>query len=211
MKNAALLIVTMEPPAPLEEEFNDWYDTEHFPQRRALPGFLSGSRWVCLDGWPRYLALYELSSLDALESPEYRAVSDLNSTPWSKRVLPRTAGRQRLVCVSDRAQSDVDSQALLPEAETSRLLLAGWPATDHEQAAALAAELRLQAARIAGVRQVRVFRLHREQPEVWLVATFDRPVTAQHLSGLWHVDGHGATTFNLYAPYRRKRYAPLLG
>jgi hypothetical protein len=205
-QNAALLIVTMEPPSPLEEEFNDWYDTEHFPQRRALPGFLSGSRWVCLDGWPRYLALYELRSLDALASPEYRAVSDLNSTPWSQRVLPRTIGRQRLVCVADEAQFD----ELLPETETSRLLLAGWPATDHEQATALAAQLRIEAGQLAGARQVRLFRVAREQPEVWLVVTFDRPVTAAHLTSLWHVQGLGATTFNLYAPYRRKRYAPAL-
>ncbi len=43
-----LLLVTMEPPASLEDEFNDWYDTEHAPQRRALPGFESASRWACL-------------------------------------------------------------------------------------------------------------------------------------------------------------------
>jgi hypothetical protein len=206
MSNAALLIVTMEPPSPLEEEFNDWYDTEHFPQRRALPGFLSGSRWVCLDGWPRYLALYELNSLEALATPEYRAVSDLNSTPWSQRVLPRTIGRQRLVCVAEEAAFE----KLLPETETSRLLLAGWPATDHAQAQALMAQLRIEAGRSEGARQARLFRLDREQPEVWLVMTFDRPVAAAQLTGLSYVEGQGATTFNLYAPYRRKRYAPAL-
>ena len=205
MTNNALLIVTMEPPSPLEEEFNDWYDTEHFPQRRALPGFLSGSRWVCLDGWPRYLALYELESLDALATPEYRAVSDLNSTPWSQRILPRTTGRQRYVCVADEAEP---SGELLDVAATSRLLLAGWPATDHQHAEALEKQLRIEAANLAGAAQVRLFRLHREQPEVWLVIGFDRPVTAAHLSSLWHVAGQGAASFNLYAPYRRKRYAP---
>jgi hypothetical protein len=34
-----LLLVMMEPPACLEEEFNDWYDTEHLPQRRSLTWF----------------------------------------------------------------------------------------------------------------------------------------------------------------------------
>eukprot|EP01034_Spumella_vulgaris_P005546 gene5546-7080_t len=92
-----LLLVTMEPPAGLEEEFNDWYDTEHFPQRRALPGFESASRWVCLQGWPRWLAVYDLASPAALATPAYAAVSAGNSTPWSKRILPRTIGRQRIV------------------------------------------------------------------------------------------------------------------
>lgn len=207
MKNNALLIVTMEPPAPLEEEFNDWYDTEHFPQRRALPGFLSGSRWVCLDGWPRYLALYELESLEALATPEYRAVSDLNSTPWSQRILPRTTGRQRLVC--EAAGDDAAQSAeLLDIAATSRLLMAGWPATDHDQAEALERQLRIEAGKIAGASQVRLYRLHRERPEVWLIVGFDRPVAAAHLGRLWHVAGQGAASFNLYAPYRRKRYAP---
>ena len=33
-----LLFATMEPPANIEEEFQDWYDTEHFPERQSLPG-----------------------------------------------------------------------------------------------------------------------------------------------------------------------------
>ena len=204
MKNSALLLVSTEPPATLEEEFNDWYDTEHFPQRRSLPGFLSGSRWICLDGWPRYLALYELTSLDALASPEYRAVSDQNSTPWSQRILPRTIGRQRLVCVADGAPSD----DLLHETRTTRLLLAGWPATDETQAAAVAAACRTRVAELPGASQYRVFRLHNAQPEIWLVVAFDRPVALQDVSALGHAAGLGATTFNLYAPYVRKRYAP---
>ena len=60
-RSKGLLLVTMEPPASLEDEFNDWYDTEHFPQRRGLPGFESASRWVCIEGWPRWAALYDSS------------------------------------------------------------------------------------------------------------------------------------------------------
>ena len=36
-----LLLATMEPPAGLEEEFQDWYDSEHFPERQGCPGFLT--------------------------------------------------------------------------------------------------------------------------------------------------------------------------
>src|SRR5437868_1913476 len=98
--SAATLAVLMEAPASLEEEFNDWYDTEHFPQRTALPGFLQGRRWVCLQGWPRYLAVYELIDSGALRTREYAEVCGEHSTPWSRRILPRTVGRQRLVLES---------------------------------------------------------------------------------------------------------------
>ena len=109
-KPEAILLVIMEPPASLEEEFNDWYDTEHFPQRRALPGFLAGARWVCLEGWPRWAALYDLASLDALSTLEYKAVSAGNSTPWSRRILPRTSGRERLplVCAHQKHNESFD-------------------------------------------------------------------------------------------------------
>ena len=84
-----LLLATMEPPAGLEEEFQQWYDSEHFPERRDTIGFLTAIRLICLEGWPRWLALYDLSSIEALDTEAYRAVSGANSTPWSRRILSR--------------------------------------------------------------------------------------------------------------------------
>src|SRR3546814_3022829 len=55
MKNKGFLMVTMEPPAAIEEEFNDWYDTEHVPERAAVDGFETAQRYVCVDGFPRYI------------------------------------------------------------------------------------------------------------------------------------------------------------
>ena len=86
-RSKGLLLVTMEPPASLEDEFNDWYDTEHFPQRRGLPGFESASRWVCIEGWPRWAALYDLESVGVLDSPAYHAVSGPNSTSLLTKCL----------------------------------------------------------------------------------------------------------------------------
>ena len=34
-----LLVAGFDASAVKEDEFNDWYDTEHFPQRMGLPGF----------------------------------------------------------------------------------------------------------------------------------------------------------------------------
>ena len=61
-----LLLAMMEPPPAMEEEFQDWYDTEHFPERATCEGFLTAHRFICIDGWPRYLALYDVADTDVL-------------------------------------------------------------------------------------------------------------------------------------------------
>jgi len=94
-KMKGFLLVTMEPPPALEEEFNAWYDTEHLPDRAAIAGFESARRFVCLSGWPRYLAHYDLEEKAVLESPGYRAVSWGKFSPWTKRVLGQVRGQYR--------------------------------------------------------------------------------------------------------------------
>lgn len=85
-----LLLVLTEPPASLEEEFNAWYDTEHIAERTAVKGFLSGLRFVCVEGGPKYLALYDLQSIDVLQSAEYLAGAGDNFSPWTKRITARS-------------------------------------------------------------------------------------------------------------------------
>lgn len=94
-----LLLASMEPPASLEEEFQDWYDHEHVPERIGIAGVLNGVRLVCVEGWPRYVALYDLATLDVLDGPGYRAVSGDNFSPWSKRILARVRGQYRAAAV----------------------------------------------------------------------------------------------------------------
>ena len=79
----------MQPPPTLEEEFNAWYDTEHIAERLAVSGFETALRYVCIDGAPRYLAMYDLASPDVLNSPGYRKVGFDNASPWTKRVTSR--------------------------------------------------------------------------------------------------------------------------
>jgi len=89
MPNKGFLLVLMQPPGELEEEFNDWYDTDHIPELLGVPGFETGRRFVCLDGWPRYLALYDLSDLAVLDTPAYQRVAGDNQTAWTRRILRR--------------------------------------------------------------------------------------------------------------------------
>ncbi|MDR6873198.1 hypothetical protein J2Y55_004222 [Bosea sp. BE125] len=189
-----LLLVAMEPPAAFEEEFNDWYDSEHFPQRCGLPGFESASRWVCLSGWPRWLAIYDLNSVEALATPEYAAVSGGNSTPWSKRLLPRMIGRRRVVA----EQLHPGSALALPVSEVARLCVAQYPGADD---AAIEALLQV-AAELDGLSQLRLF--HDTAGALWLLATFSRPLGFERVEAAFTMaGGHGAKLLNLYAPYRR--------
>jgi hypothetical protein len=90
-----LLLAMMEPPPAITEEFNEWYDTEHIPQRVAVPGFITTLRFVCNEGWPRYLAVYDVESLAVLDKPEYRALTGDNFSPWSRRMLLKVSGQWR--------------------------------------------------------------------------------------------------------------------
>jgi hypothetical protein len=87
--NKGFLLVTMHAPPAFEAEFNAWYDTEHLPERLAVPGFETALRFVCLSGHPRYLAMYDLAHPQVLDSPEYLRVAFESSSPWTRRVLQR--------------------------------------------------------------------------------------------------------------------------
>ena len=41
-----ILIAAMNFSDVAEDEFHDWYDTEHIPERLAVPGFLNAERWL---------------------------------------------------------------------------------------------------------------------------------------------------------------------
>jgi hypothetical protein len=81
----ALLAAFMNPPIDAhdaEAAFNAWYDEEHVPLRQAVPGFRSARRYRVapnVDQWPKYLALYDLDSVDVLQSRAYLRLADERS------------------------------------------------------------------------------------------------------------------------------------
>jgi len=71
-----LLAAFMNPPADDEAAFNAWYDEEHVPNRLAVDGFLNGRRYKAAEAdGPRYLALYDLESLDVLRGEAYQRLN----------------------------------------------------------------------------------------------------------------------------------------
>jgi hypothetical protein len=81
-----LLAVAFDYTNVARDEFNDWYDTEHIPEREAVPGFGACERWLDVENDHVALATYDLDSLDVLRSEAYLAIGYANSSPWTKRV-----------------------------------------------------------------------------------------------------------------------------
>ena len=57
------------------DEFHDWYDLEHIPERLRVPGFINAERWIGDENPNVAVATYDLESLGVLQSPPYQAVA----------------------------------------------------------------------------------------------------------------------------------------
>jgi hypothetical protein len=68
------------------QEFQDWYDLEHIPERQAVPGFGACERWINDEESTVSVATYDLDSLDVLRSDAYTSIAYDNLSVWSKRV-----------------------------------------------------------------------------------------------------------------------------
>lgn len=78
-------------------EHDHWHTYEHLPERLSIPGFLRGTRWVSLEGPPRYMVLYEVESLATLSSAAY--LQRLNApTPWTARMMTHYRAMTRGFC-----------------------------------------------------------------------------------------------------------------
>ena len=106
--------------AAAEDEFDDWYDTEHIPERLRIKGFINGVRWIGAENPRISLAIYDLENLDVLKKPEYVAVSPAHFSPWATRMLVEKCKRLcRFNCIQlapgDRVAPD-NAQGLLVSA-----------------------------------------------------------------------------------------------
>ena len=130
------------------DEFNDWYDTEHFPERQRTRGILNANRWLDTGNRRLSIAAYDLESIESLRNPEYLAITGDNQSPWSKRMIPlctmllRFEGRQ------------IQPGSALSNDRAKAMLMAGVNARISREAYSLMAQ---RMARVPGVISVRVF------------------------------------------------------
>ena len=122
-----ILIAAMDFSDVAEDEFHDWYDTEHVPERLRVPGFLNAERWIGTQDPKVSLALYDLDTVGVLHSPAYLAVGGANGTPWTKRVT----GRTRMIIRLEGEQVR-PGDALAPAGANALLLIAMNVAPEQE-------------------------------------------------------------------------------
>jgi hypothetical protein len=81
-----LLFMAFDFSAAHEDEFHDWYDLEHVPERLRVPGFINAERWIDDENPKIHVATYDLDSAGVLDTPAYLAVGGVNQSAWTKRV-----------------------------------------------------------------------------------------------------------------------------
>jgi hypothetical protein len=195
-----LLLATMEPPANIEEEFQDWYDSEHFPERRNCAGFETANRLVCVDGWPRYIALYDLTDVEVLRGPAYAAIAVGRYSAWTHRIMAKVWGQYRAEGVQV-----FPGQALLGQ-NGSCARLALWRfrrVPDALQRSLVDGMQRLYGERPETV-QLRVFRTPGDDPADYLaLVELGGMPRAADLALLGDAARH-VDLINVYVPYTRQ-------
>ncbi len=68
------------------DEFHDWYDLEHIPERLRVPGFINAERWISDENPNVAVATYDLDSPAVLQSAPYQAIGYENASVWTRRV-----------------------------------------------------------------------------------------------------------------------------
>ena len=70
------------------DQFYEWHNHEHMPERVGIPGFLRGRRYRAIDAAPAYFTLYEAQSTSVLTGPHYLERLN-NPTPATRTVIPK--------------------------------------------------------------------------------------------------------------------------
>lgn len=79
------------------DDFHEWHNREHMPERVGIPGFRRGRRYVAISGTPEYFNLYEADSPETLAGQDY--LSRLNApTTWTRQVVGSFRNVSRAIC-----------------------------------------------------------------------------------------------------------------
>jgi hypothetical protein len=79
------------------DEFYQWHNREHMPERLGIPGFRRGRRFIAVAGAPTYFNLYEADNAEVLGGPNYLERLD-SPTAWTRRVVASFRRVSRSIC-----------------------------------------------------------------------------------------------------------------
>ncbi|MBH67003.1 MAG: hypothetical protein CMM58_01490 [Rhodospirillaceae bacterium] len=81
-----------------ESNYENWYQTEHLPERLGVPGFRRGRRYQAIQGSPKFFTWYEVDSPDTLRSDDYKKCLS-NPTRWTREIMEGVfVNASRTVC-----------------------------------------------------------------------------------------------------------------
>jgi hypothetical protein len=122
-----ILIAALNFSVIAEDEFHDWYDREHLPERLNVPGFLNAERWIARSDPKVSVATYDLDSVGVLRGARYLSVAHDRASPWTKRVIARCDRLLRY-----EGEQIVPGDQVAPESAGGLLLVAMNVAAEHE-------------------------------------------------------------------------------
>lgn len=93
----AAMLLSFDVMAEAIAEHDDWHTHEHLPERLSIPGFMRGTRWVALQGRPRYFVMYEVAQLGVLTSDGYLQRLN-NPTPGTSKIMTHYRAMTRGFC-----------------------------------------------------------------------------------------------------------------
>ena len=134
-----LLFSQMQPPPGWEEEFRDWYETEHIPARMGIDGFAQAVRYELTEGESdptRFLACHFLDDMAALQTPAYVELKE-HPSAQTARMLENVSGFTRYICdeLSDTGDPGEAAEVLYVVAfavpDEARSQFDGWYEDEH--------------------------------------------------------------------------------
>ncbi|WP_375457884.1 hypothetical protein [uncultured Enterovirga sp.] len=81
-------------------DYERWYQTDHVPERLAVPGFRSARRYEATDGDRAFFTFYEMDGAAVLKSPAYTACLS-SPSEMTRTIMPRFLGMIRSVFEED--------------------------------------------------------------------------------------------------------------
>ena len=93
----AAVAIWQDPRPEARQDYFEWHNREHMPERVGIPGFLRGRRYCAVRGQPEFFTLYEAASLAVLTGPDYLARLE-HPTQWTQRVAPQLQNNVRSLC-----------------------------------------------------------------------------------------------------------------
>ena len=90
-----LNVVTVDIEDAHAGEFNRWYNEVHVPEILGCPGWIANRRYECVDGEPRFLAIYDL------EDDERRSTAPSGRRRWGGTTMSaRSAASTAFACTA---------------------------------------------------------------------------------------------------------------